>query len=464
MRRSFLTLLCAVLLLAACGPEESESDLEMEPGFSAQEPGEPLPLPSGQAAGELLCPGEQPPFVTDFEVRVEPDLPEPRRGSPYRDPVFGFCIVRVTDRQADLSADDSSAGLKNEYSRVQSFNADDSLLLVRGVEATWYIYSTATLQPLGRVPIDVEPRWSTTNPDILYYASDTSLMAYDVRRGQTSLVHDFAADVPGSIMVWTRYEGSPSADGRYWGLMGQDENWTAAWYLVYDLQAEVVVATRDLRDWPEAWREVDAVAISPLGNYFLAYMDRYCEHGRLGTDENPCGLMVYDRDLQEGRGLLRIAGHSDLALDVDGREALVYQDIDTDTISVLDLESGQITPLWPIDFSHCDGCGMHFSGRAFERPGWVVVSYFDGDPNSYWWMDDQIIALELQPGGRIVRLAHHHSLVDEAQEHDYWAEPHASVNRDFTRVLFTTNWGRSGTGEVELFLLQLPWDWDQGNP
>jgi len=27
-------------------------------------------------------------------------------------------------------------------------------------------------------------------------------------------------------------------------------------------------------------------------------------------------------------------------------------------------------------------------------------------------------------------------------EHDYWAEPQASVNRDFTRIPFTTNWGR----------------------
>jgi len=49
--------------------------------------------------------------------------------------------------------------------------------------------------------------------------------------------------------------------------------------------------------------------------------------------------------------------------------------------------------------------------------------------------------------------------VDESQEHDYWAEPHASVNPDFTQIVFTTNWGRSGTGEVEMFLISLPPDW-----
>ncbi len=44
-------------------------------------------------------------------------------------------------------------------------------------------------------------------------------------------------------------------------------------------------------------------------------------------------------------------------------------------------------------------------------------------------------------------------------EHDYWAEPQASVNRDFTRILFTSNWGRSRTGEVEMYLIRLPEDW-----
>jgi hypothetical protein len=74
-------------------------------------------------------------------------------------------------------------------------------------------------------------------------------------------------------------------------------------------------------------------------------------------------------------------------------------------------------------------------------------------------MDDQVFAVELRPNGRVVRLAHTHSLVDESQEHDYWAEPHASANRDLTRIVFTTNWGRSGTGEVEMYLIELPADW-----
>jgi hypothetical protein len=170
--------------------------------------------------------------------------------------------------------------------------------------------------------------------------------------------------------------------------------------------------------------------------------------------------MVYDQDLTNGRSLLRIIGHYDPALTADGREVIVYQDIDTDHISMLDLESGAVTPLWAIDFSHT-GIGLHFSGLAYDRPGWAVVSTHDNDPATYTWLDDQVLAIELKAGGRVVHLAHTHSLVDDEQELDYWAEPHASTNPDLTRILFGSNWGRSGAGQVDMFLIELPPDWAQ---
>jgi hypothetical protein len=230
-------------------------------------------------------------------------------------------------------------------------------------------------------------------------------------------------------------------------------------FLVYDRQADSV-AIRDMRGVPGVEDDVDHVTISPLGTYFLASFDRACEHGRMGSDGEPCGLMVYDRDLSNGRGLLRIIGHYDAALDATGREVIVYQDIDTDQISMLDLASGLVTPLWDIDFSHT-GIGFHFSGLAYDRHGWALVSTHDDDAGSYTWMDDQVLVVELKAGGRVARLAHTHSLVDDEQEVDYWAEPHASANSDLTRIVFGTNWGRSGSGLVEMFLIALPPDWTE---
>ena len=123
-----------------------------------------------------------------------------------------------------------------------------------------------------------------------------------------------------------------------------------------------------------------------------------------------------------------------------------------------------MTPLWPIDFSH-SAIGFHFSGRALDRPGWALVSTYNGGyPADATWMDDQVFAVELKPQGRVVRLAHTHSLVDEEQDHDYWAEPQATVDADFSRILFTTNWGRSGSGEVEMFMILMPEGWLESLP
>jgi hypothetical protein len=465
-----LTLVAITGLLVACGG-----------GAPAPDGKDSIPVASATITGptaEAITPqfptrpptGASPAYPPDFrlvtgtEVYPLPDMPEPAPRQWFTDPTFGTCLVRVTDRVHDPSPDDTSPGLVNEYARVQSFNADGNRLLVHGTEGTWYLYDAQTLLPLDQLPLEVEPRWDADDPDVLYYSDETRLLSYDVQTQVQSEVHDFADDLPGQNLaaVWTRYEGSPSRDRRYWGLMAEDNSWTPVAFLVYDRQTDQVTI-RDMRGVPGVEDDVDHVTMSPLGTYFIASFDLGCEEGRLGDDAHPCGLMVYDHDLTNGRGLLRVIGHYDPALDVQGREVIVYQDIDTDHISMLDLATGVVTPLWEIDFSHT-AIGLHFSGLAFDRPGWALVSTHDDDPLTYTWMDDQVFVIELKAGGRVVRLAHTHSVVNDDLDLDYWAEPHATVNSDMTRVLFTTDWGRSGTGEVEMFMIALPPDWTERLP
>lgn len=401
----------------------------------------------------IICPENSEFLVAELEILNPNPETEPEARTPFLDPVFGTCVVRVTDRNNDLSGDDPSSGLKNEYSRVQSFNADGTLILVRGTEATWYIYDANSLLPLGEVPLGVEPRWDPDDPYRIFFYEDTSLFSYDLLEGKREIRHDFSNDFPDLTLsaAWTRYEGSPSEDGSIFGLMVQDQDWDVVGFAIYDHNQDAVIARRLF----SGGVEVDSVTISLSGEFFLAFFDNYCREGQLGTDDNPCGLMVYDQTLNNSKGLLRIVGHSDIAYSDSGQEFLVYQDIDTDHISMLNLSSGAITPILPINFSQGE-IGLHFSGRAFNLPGWAIVSTYTGTANAKTWMDDQVFAIELKPSGRIIRLAHSHSLVDENQDHDYWAEPHASVNQSFSRVLFTSNWGRSGTGEVEMYMIVLP--------
>jgi hypothetical protein len=459
----FCIVLVSILML---GCQTSQA----EPLISSQEPGTfpkvNLPLIRAQDTPiEPSCTGPQPPFVTHQEILQPLQMDEPVRGNSFRDPVFGTCLVRVSDWEADLPEEGVQRGLKNEYARVDSFNADESLLLLYSTDGEWFLYDAASLTPLGELPLGVEPRWDTQNPYLIYHIDETRLMVFDLNSGENSLVREFANDINmGSInAIWTRYEGRPSMDSRYWGLMAEGGDWIPLAFIVYD-RLDDQVSVRDMRDVPGIEDDVDHVTISPKGTYFLASFDRACQHGELGDDANPCGLMVYDRDLENGRGLLRIVGHYDTALDMEGREVILYQDIDTDHISMLDLESGEITPLWAIDFSHTS-IGFHFSGLAYEAPGWALVSTHSGGyPDAFTWMDNQVFAVELKAKGRVVRLAHTHSLVDQDDEHDYWAEPHASVNEDFTHIVFTSNWGHSGTSDVDAYLIQLPEGWIQNLP
>jgi hypothetical protein len=431
----------------------------------------PSPTPeSTQVPAVTVEPGGCPDYAssvtlrTGQEVYQVPELAEPAPRHWFRDPAFGTCLVRVTDRNSDLSSDDRSTGMVNEYARVQAFNADGTRLLVRGTEGTWYLYDAQTLSPLKELPLAVEPRWDALDPDLIYHLDETRLLSLNVQTAAQTEVHDFARDFPGQNLaaVWTRYEGSPSRDRRTWGLLAQDEDWDPIAFVVYDRHTDQVT-TRNLRGMPSVDEGIDHVTVSPLGTYYLASFDAACERGQPGDDAHPCGLMVYDRDLANGRSLLRIIGHYDPALDAQGREVVVYQDIDTDQISMLDLESGEVTPLWDIDFSHT-AIGLHFSGLAYDRPGWAVVSTHDDERTAYTWLDDQVFAVELKAGGRAVRLAHTQSVVNDDEELDYWAEPHASTNPDLTHIVFGTNWGRSGTGEVEMYLIELPPDWPEWLP
>ena len=419
------------------------------------------------ATGENLnlagtqCSGPEPPLITNLNVYKTPSLQEPLPRTYFRDPVFGRCLVRVTDRKNNTRPPDSSGGLKNEYSRVQSFNADETKILIRSTAAYWYLYDAKTLKWLSQLPFQgaVDPRWDATNPNLLYYINEgnTSLMSINISSGKISRLHDFAADFPGKPLyeVWTRYEGSPSIDGRYWGLMAEDLNYNITAFVVYDQVLNKVTAIRNLVEN----YSIDSVTISPLGDYFLAQFDYCPRDSPVGNDSHPCGLMVYDHNLKNGRSLVRNIGHDDLALDAQGREVLVFQDNDNDTIAMLDLASGTETPLWSINFSNGNDLGFHFSGRAFRLPGWALVSVDGG--KEYTWMDNQIFAVELKKGGHVVRLAHHHSVVNAAQEKDYWAETQANTNRNLTRALFTSNWGRSGTDEVDTYMIQLPPNWDK---
>lgn len=418
---------------------------------------------------------EYQPVTGPVRITTPEDIPLPPVRQAWLDQAFNTCMIRVTDRHNDFDAPQN--GLKNEYSRVQAFNADETLIMVRSVDGDWFLYDALSLEPVHMFGFAMdEPRWDAQNPyrftyslwfDGLLQVMIADLVpsgaGFDVMR---TVAHDFTGELPpewNGSYVWRRWEGSPSSDSRYDVFMVEDQDFVTRGLIVYDWQQDLILGQYTV---PNAGQnEPDNVGMSTLGTYALAQFEP-CESSTLGTYADPCGAMVYTRDLTDGWGVASNIGHNDVALDVQGREVVVFQDSRTDQIVMADLATGDAVPLLDLDFS--GGIyGLHISGQATHRPGWIAVSVHPEAPSldfsNPFWMVGSVFALELTAEPRIVQLAHHHSIRSGTEE-DYFAEPQVTVNHDFTHLLFASNWEQYGTGEVEMYLVVLPDNWLEHMP
>ena len=120
----------------------------------------------------------------------------------------------------------------------------------------------------------------------------------------------------------------------------------------------------------------------------------------------------------------------------------------------VDLETGVTTAIAPLSINGTDAWDFHISGGNWAMPGWVLLSQDSYDWNSHY-LTRQIVAVELKSAAvaRAVHLAHHRTAATQ-----YWTkESHATVNADFTRVAWHTNWyGSEAESANMLFFLELP--------
>lgn len=402
---------------------------------------------------KLVTPGWRP--IRGRIPTPPPDLPRPAKGIAFRDPVFGTCVVRATEHDVEPPR----IMARNDYSRRQAFNADSSSFLVTSGDGAWHLYDAQSLrhvEALRGVGGDAEPQWHPTNPDILYYVPRNgvgmTLHELNVKDRRARVIADFGSRVraiwPTARSVWTRSEGSPSADGRYWAFQVDDPAWRGLGMFTYDLQQDEILASYDFAEHGKG--RPDHLSMSPTGKYVVVSWDN--------------GPIVFNRDLTNPRSVAGRGEHSDIALDAAGDDIYVSVDYQGNSgpVYMKNLRTGVRTDLFNV---YIDGTstGLHFSGKAYRRPGWVVVSTyadhfgtrfrhpFAGD--GYKWLHRKVMAVELRANPTIVNLGFHHSKYTK-----YWTEPHASTNPDLTRVLFNSNWGATSERDVEAYMLVLPQD------
>ena len=368
----------------------------------------------------------------------------PTKGVAVMDPVYGTCVVRATNHASETDA----GFLRNDYSRRQAFNADSTRFLAYALDGHWHLFNAETLawmRILNGPAADAEPQWHPTNPDLLYYIPNLGGMEIrelNVETNNWTQVADFTGKLPwaNAARVWTKSEGSPSADARYWGFQVETSSFAPLGLMVWDMVTSSVVGTYDFAE--HGLGRPDHVSMSPTGDYIVASWD--------GNDK---GTTAFYRDFTSEVKVHHKSEHSDIALLPNGNDAYVAVDYQSNAgdVFMVELQTGEKTVLFE---SYVGGTGtaFHFSGKGFNVPGWVLVSTYSSNAATQW-LHQKIYAVTLEENPQIVNLGHHHSVST-----GYWTEPHATVNRDFTRVLFSSNWDVSSANDIDAYMMIIPED------
>ena len=385
---------------------------------------------------------------TDGYPEASLDLPDV--GKRVADPDFKTCLVRATPR-----------GWMNGYSRFSAFNADASKLLVRKDGGEWFVLAADQLgEPMlavGAAGDDAAARWHGTDPNVLFYLQDRRLMRRDLRMPAATVAFDPTAKALASCQLSSLSvggsEGEASAGSRFWGFFAETTGGCLGGqnhFVTVDLETGDTFQ----HTLPSGVEPPDNSSMSVTGKYFVAnYQVTPCNDGRKGTFQSPCGLMAYPRSLDSAKMVHPAPGHHDEALSKEGHDLAVVKSNSTDFIEAVDFETGENIQIAALSLSP-PAWDYHISGNSWAMPGWVLLSEDSHDANAHY-LNRQIVAVEIAPAerARVIHLAHHRTRSTE-----YWTqESHASVNHDFSRVAFHTNWyGGSAEGQNVMMLIELP--------
>lgn len=367
-----------------------------------------------------------------------PAMSRPIKGRAFADPTYKMCVVRVTDHAVEPPV----GFARNDYSRRQAFNADGSKLLVYALDGHWHVYDAVTyghLKQLVGPAADAEPQWHPSDPQVLYYLPTNGGMVVNelnVSTNVSKVVGNFSGRLPwaNAARLWTKSEGSPSADARYWAFMAETADFKPLGIVVWDRVSDTIVATRGNTERP------DHLSMSPSGEYVVvSWLNR---------------VVAYDRALQNARTLHGNSEHSDVALDENGDDVYVSVDYQSGggAVFMVNLRTGARTDLFST-YVAGSATALHFSGKAYSKPGWALVSTYANYGGGLQWLHRKIFAVQLKASPKIYQLAHTH-VVDNG----YWTEPQASVSRDFTKILFTSNWEVNSSQDVDAYMVELPRD------
>jgi hypothetical protein len=399
----------------------------------------------------------------------------------YTDPVFQTKIKRISIPAAALTLPNGSTlpFLVPNYAPNQAWNADGSKLILFANDGHWNLFdgvSYAFIRQLDNTAfkydgLDNNLRWDNHDPDKMWYTFNNQIMTYSVASNSSTTLSSV-----GVLPTTTPLDAS--AANKFIKMADycnySDDNTRASYRLVdgnglvyaiftYDLVAKKVVAAKDLivdLAIPNAPlnKTPASACISPSGNF--VYVEWNTVKGLVppahwGTEVFNFSSMTPVAYATAGRiTTTDVLTHSDVGVDANGDDVYVSQADQTNspdfvTFTSIRLKDGLKTKnKLPDNFYGNKVTGQlnnwHISMRGNGLPGWALISTFaegrnvSGDPDVQGAtvpLQAEVFALKLDGSGEVRRIAH-----NQTTRFDYYAEAHASVNREFTKVIFGSSW------------------------
>jgi hypothetical protein len=390
----------------------------------------PIPT-SGQTAGLSQCTA----LDKGTGTIITTNLSMPGYLQSVTDPAYGTKITRVTG-DVGTTIPYVSAGTWRTpggpvYSKLPAWNADESLLLLQNTSAPGALFlNGSTYQPeLYRSygPMNYqEVRWHPTDPNLLIYVTDSGATGYwNVR---TNAVDQKNAGIGSSTCRIGPYEGNVSSDGRKVVI-----SCGTSFYVV---------------DLSTGSRISPIISISQLGLSELDWASITPDGNRIVVTPNSRGPQIVLSFTPTSFTQVTSWGymdHYDMGYDASGNVVAVSTDSSLGAFMV-NLATGVQTTI----NSAIKSFDRHTTMRNIQVPGWAYTSLERKGGGISSALDDEILAFEVKPGGKVLRIGKHRSTITNADV--YERTPFGAVSPDGKRVFYRSDWGNS-TGPVYGFIV-----------
>ena len=390
----------------------------------------------------------------------------------YQDGAYHTELMRITDHTT--LGDATSV---HDYSKLPAWDASGNYILLH----TKDIIDASTGSLLHTIDYHwpdygESPKWSPTEAGVIYYQGGVlsgqtdplglpcatgvpRLMKYTLSSGGT-------VGTPSLVECFTEYSDlgaeafyeAMSNDGKYVAMTGQrvsDGEWESFLY-------DVTTNTKTTPVASPSGQQPEWVAPSQSGDYLLI----------LHAGAPNLGTYAYDHSGNFEGIVQRGTGHSDTTIDPDGTEWLVVNNANSNDTYGLPggyyhvkaripdgytaWAAGDTTAVVALLQEPWGWGDTHISCRNIDDPGYCVVTNntdVDSSTTPVGTMQGEVFKLYLDSTlsvPHVKRLTQHQSMPQWVTDTpgctdvtNYWAQPHASVSADGSRIIFGSTFGEN---------------------